>query len=138
MLLTKSTKTIDLDEEFEFPDVDRLKIYLRDNYMRTEEGKPFNIKQAMKQKKIGSLFKCFKKERTIFDKGGPGLSLYFNFVKSTIFFFMICTILTIPLQIYNIGMYRISQNPNLKPRDDYIWSKIIGMLTSTTLGVNKN
>lgn len=103
--------------------------------MRNSDGNEYSFKGALHEQHMGSLFSCFKKKKTVFDKGGPGLSLYFNFLKSTILFFTICALMTIPLHVYNIRMYRLSENPNLKPSDDNIWSRLIASLAATTLGV---
>lgn len=58
---------------------------------------------------------CFDeqyKKNDLYDEGGPGLRLYFNFLKVIILLFAICSVISIPMQLFNIGNYRFQNRIN--------------------------
>lgn len=137
----KREKTIqrNLSNISKIADLQELKELEKDYYLLNSNDKRFKICEAILEKNTTPSFLCFKKnskiKRTVFDKAGPGLGIYFNFIKSTLIFFVIILIFSIPLQRTNIGFYKISKNLDLHQSQEGLSSKIFGFLISTTFGV---
>lgn len=119
----------------------KLKKFEKDYYLLNSKGKRFCFCEALVEKNVTPTMFCFRSKnaknlRTVFDKAGPGLGIYFNFIKSTILFFFTAFLLSIPLQWTNIALYREAENIDLYPKDQGFTSNVYGLITSTTFGVN--
>jgi hypothetical protein len=114
-LRSASTKTINLEEEVDFPNFEKLKVFLQTYYRHKTDGTPYTISEAIKEKNTGSIMFCFDehyKKNDLYDQGGPGLRLYFNFLKVIILLFTICSIISLPMQSFNVGNYRFQKRMN--------------------------
>lgn len=121
-------------------DENKLKEFEKEFYYQNEkEDRRYTFWEAIKEAHITPTLLCFgvknAAKRTIFDKSGPGLSIYFNIIKSTILFFIIALLLTIPLQLTNISLYKASNNLDLISKGTGLSSSFFGAITSTTFGV---
>lgn len=104
-----SSKTINLEEEMDAPDFEKLKSFLQTYYKTKEDGTPYSFKDALKSAWSGSIFDSLSpkaEEKSLFDQAGPGLRLYFNFMNLLILYFLFSSIISIPMQIFNIGNHR--------------------------------
>jgi hypothetical protein len=70
---------------------------------RTGALKNYTLFEAICKISNGSAFFCKKKrEKTIFDKYGPGIPLYFIFMKTVISFMVVASLLSLPMIYLNI------------------------------------
>lgn len=129
-------KTFVEDQKLEKPDHQKLERFLKNNYITDKRNSLHSFSSAFTNNDTPPILSCFKENKTAYDSLGPGVILYFNFLKSAILFFVICSVITLPIQWTNIRLYNESKNPSLKPYGDGLSSKLYGLLTSTTLGVN--
>ena len=69
--------------------------------MEGEENQSIGCKELFCNIKNGSIFFCRKNQRTIFDQTGPGVPLYFIFLKTLMMFLLVSSIISIYLMYIN-------------------------------------
>ena len=131
---TKSLVQSTSNLHFEDPDYKLLQKYRKEAYITDQKGNLYSFCRGLREPRTIGWFSCFEVKETAFDKAGPGLALFFSFLKATMIFFLICIFLTIPVHITNIALYKKSRHPNLKPLGSGFASNFYGGLVSTTLG----
>ena len=82
--------------------------------MRAQHGDRYTCSKAIWGLDTGSIYFCKKKQRTIFDITGPGVSLYFIFLKTFIVFFGLVSFLSLFLIKTNLRIFRNSNLSELK------------------------
>ena len=129
----KTRKDYDIQLKLVEPSYQKLQIYLNENYIR-DRGKAYSLPKAISEKRMVKTASCLKPRKTVLDKGGPGLNLFFGFLKVTIILFFICFVISVPIQMTNIGLYKNSNHPILKPLGDAVSANIFGFIIATTFG----
>lgn len=129
-------ENFELGKQLEKPNKEKLKKFLKTSYITDTYGELYSLKRSICDDSLQPLLSCFKQNKSAFDCLGPGMTLYFNFLKLTMAFFFVCCLLTIPLQMTNIKFYKFSKNASLKPEGMPESTGLYSFLTSTTLAVS--
>lgn len=130
-----SRKSFNLEGEFEKPNKEKLKDFLKTCYIHDENEQPYKFCKSLKESNTQNTLSCYKQKKTVFGSLGPGVELYFNFLKITIIFMFLCFLTTLPIQITNSRLYIASKNPSLKPPGEGMTSVLFKMMTATSLAV---
>lgn len=78
----------DLDK----PNKEKLQKFINRHYIKKIDYSDYSVCEALFRIKEGSIFFCRKKQKTIFDPYGPGIPLYFIFLRTIMLFLFIASL----------------------------------------------
>lgn len=130
-------KTFYLEDQLNKPNLGKLRLYLRENYLKSDWMTRNRFWGAACQKSTVPTFTCCGVKKNPYDKAGSGLNLFFSFLKSSIILFIFYFLITLPIQTTNVVLYGKSKHPNLKYEGKGgLMSTITSVLTSTTMAAS--
>ena len=115
------------DQEYQI-DHEKLVDFIEQNHPLNSNGENYSLSEIVKASPTGGYTCCCSTTpSTEFDQFGVGLNLYFRFLKTTAKYFLLFSIVTLPMLI--VGYCNYLQSDNISNFDNVLYALTIGSIT---------
>lgn len=109
-------------------DYDKVVKFVDENSARKERGEPYTCGEACCTLDAGYHCCGETSARSDLEKHGVGIVLYFKFIKTLIFYFIIFTVMSVPALFYSISAYSNYNRDTTTNINRYFLSTTVGSL----------